>query len=970
MLETQVTRAHRGPPASDVRPWGPGRPEGTQVAAGDRRIPLTQNLSFLFTDIQGSTAMLRRLGDAYAAALAEHHRLIRAALAAHGGREVDTQGDGFFAVFTSPTACVASAADMQRAIASAVWAPGEPLRVRIGVHSGEAADTVVGLVGLDVHRAARVSGVAHGGQVVLSATTAALVRESMPAGTALRSLGFHRLKDLGSPTELFQMDVDGLEMSFPPLRSLDNPDLRHNLPSRLSLFVGRGAELEEVRSLVGTSRLVTLTGAGGCGKTRLALHVAADLLDGSGDGVWFVDLAPLTAGEQVAGAVATTLGLSGTSGGAGPGALLDALRNQQVLLVLDNCEHLVDACADLAERLLIRCPGVHVLATSREPLNVDGEHVYRVPSLATPLDDAAPDDVRHSEAVQLFADRALHHGATVDWGDGSSTQLVGRVCRRLDGIPLAIELAAARLGTLSLPELDTRLDHRFALLNRGLRTALPRQQTLLAMVEWSWDLLVPEERSLLTGLSVFAGGFDVPAVEGVAPAVAGPADALLEHLGALVDKSLVQFEPQRRTAPRYRLLETVRDFAADRLEDGGADTAGRVRAAHRHYYLTLAEAASSRLVSHGQAEWLERLDLEVDNFRTAIDLCRRENEPSEGIRLAAALRMFWKARGRAVEGADALRALLAMPSADVTGALRGRGLAALAYLSEQTGDYAAARGYTDDGLAIARAARDDALTADLLDIRAFTLLRQGQASHALPIVGEGLELARRCGDTHLVARLLAARAFALDSSGDHAAAVRDATDSVDLYRRVGDQRQVGTMVGNLGYSELSTGAFTSARAHLVESLEIARLLDDRYGVVYETFNLGLAELLAGDVEQARRLFATSLDQARRVGLTASVGYALLGLAITAPSGEDARSARLHGSADAVLASLGETAEPLEAGLREDHRRGLAAAMGPEAFDREYAAGRALNLDGALTLGIYGNPAGPTTPGPGSVTAPS
>jgi class 3 adenylate cyclase len=331
-----------------------------------------QTLTFLFTDIEGSTAMLTRLGPGYADVLADHHRIIRGGLAAHGGREIDTQGDAFFAVFTSPSACVAAAIGMQLALIRSSWPAGETVRVRMGIHSGEASQTPVGLVGLEVHRAARVAGVAHGGQIVLSAAAAALVRDSMPAGAALRDLGLHRLKDLGRPEQIFQVQADGLPADFPPLRSLDNPKLLNNLPAQVSSFIGRAAELAEVRRLIAAFRLVTLTGPGGAGKTRLALQAAAGLLDGSGDGVWFADLAPLQDADLVAVTVASVLGVQAEPGRPLTSTLAEAIGQRNLLVLLDNCEHVIDACAKLADVLLRGCPNIVLLATSRERLGIDG----------------------------------------------------------------------------------------------------------------------------------------------------------------------------------------------------------------------------------------------------------------------------------------------------------------------------------------------------------------------------------------------------------------------------------------------------------------------------------------------------------------------------------------------------------------------------------------------------------------------
>jgi predicted ATPase/class 3 adenylate cyclase len=523
-----------------------------------------ETLTFLFTDIEGSTALLARLGeDDYAQTLAGHHALIRSALAAHEGTEVDTQGDAFFAVFSSPRRCVAAVLAMQEAIDAHAWPGGEQVRVRMGVHSGEAARTASGLVGLEVHRAARVAAVAWGGQVLVSEAAAVLVRDGLPPGAALADLGSHRLKDLGRPERIFQLRAAGLQSEFPPLRSLGSPALPNNLPAQLSTFIGREREVSEIRALVESARLVTLTGAGGAGKTRLGLQVAAELLDGSGDGVWLVELATVTSQEELVPAISQALRLAVNPGRPVLEVLLDALAPQDVLIVLDNCEHLIGGCAKAAEAIMRHCPRVHLLATSREPLNIGGETIYQVPSLSLHgPGDPGFGTPGSSDAVALLAERARAQGITLP-ADEEGGLLAVSVCQR----------------SMSLAELHDRLDQRFRLLTGGSRTALERQQTLRATVGWSYSLLTAAERVLLGRLSVFAGSFDLDAAEAVCGF--GDIDALDVSglLGSLVDKSLVVAEPTAM-ALRYRLLETIRLFAAERLAEAGGQEVAAVAWMH------------------------------------------------------------------------------------------------------------------------------------------------------------------------------------------------------------------------------------------------------------------------------------------------------------------------------------------------------------------------------------------------------
>jgi predicted ATPase/class 3 adenylate cyclase len=932
-----------------------GSASSAKATAGEDELPGegmpgSRTLGFLFTDIEGSTAMLRRLGRAYAGVLADHHRLIRDALAAHGGQEMDTQGDAFFAVFGTARACAAAAIVVQQAMAAHSWPGGEKLRVRIGVHAGEAEQTETGLVGIEVHRGARIAAVAHGGQILVSAAAAALLGDSLPDGASLRDLGLHRLKDLGQPERIFQLDAPGLPTAFPALQSLDNPRLPNNLPVQASSFIGRDAELATISQRIGISRLVTLTGAGGSGKTRLALQAAAGLLDGSGDGVWFTDLAPVTDSGLVAGTVASVLSIQPEPGRPVADTLTEAIGQRSLLILLDNCEQVIDACAKLADTLLRACPHLALLATSREPLGIDGEHVYRVPSLCTPALDADLAAIRDSEAVRLLADRAAQAGAPLTL-DERTAPVIGRITRRLDGIPLAIELAAARLRGMSVTELEARLDQRFALLTGGSRAAPARQQTLLAMIGWSWDLLTGAERAMLARLSVFTDGFDLAACEAVTVGADIPDGESVAVVGSLADKSLVQFDDTAAGPGRYRLLETVRQFAARRLDEQAAGAARDARQAHLGYYLALAETAAPQLTGPDQAQWLNRLDTELGNLRAAIAFSLTQPDPEPGLRLAAALRVFWSTRVHGSEAADALRVLLDLPAGSQPSLIRARALAAAACLTEQT---TAAQGYCAEGLTIARATGDDSLVADLLAIQASLLLHAGQSAVALPLLETGLGLARRLGDPHLIARMLISRAWVTRDEGDYEGAARDAAESLALSRQAGDLRVVGVELGNLADGEIRAGELASARTHLAESLRITRELKDLEGVVVNTFNLGLVEYLSGSTATAASLFAESLDLARRWFIKANIGYGMLGLAMTrsGPAAAD-RSARLHGAADKTLEALGESPGALERQLRDADRDRLRAVMGADAFEAGYAAGRALTTDGAIQLALSG-----------------
>jgi predicted ATPase/class 3 adenylate cyclase/tetratricopeptide (TPR) repeat protein len=906
-----------------------------------------ETLTFLFTDIEGSTALLGRLGeDAYAQVLTGHHALIRSALAAHGGREIDTQGDAFFAVFSSPRGCVAAVLAMQQAIADRAWPGGEPVRVRMGIHCGEAARTATGLVGLEVHRAARVAAVAHGGQVLVSEAAAVLVRDGLPPGAALTDLGSHGLKDLGRPERIFQLHAAGLQAEFPPLRSLGNPALPNNLPVQVSAFIGRDREVAEVRALVESARLVTLAGAGGCGKTRLGLQVAAELLDGSGDGVWLAELAAVTEQDAVPAAISRALRLSVNPGRPALEALLDALAPQDVLIVLDNCEHLIGGCAKTAEAIVRRCPKVHLLATSREPLGIGGETIYRVPSLSLP----GPSDPDSSpsgscDAVALFADRARANGVALA-ADQQEGPVVVSVCRRLDGMPLAIELAAARLRSMSLGELHDRLDQRFRLLTGGSRTALERQQTLRATVTWSYSLLTGAEQLLLGRLSVFAGGFGLGAAEAVCGS--GDLDVLdvADLLGSLVDKSLVVAEPAG-TGLRYRLLETIRLFAAERLVEAGGDgEAAAVATAHRAHFLSVAETAAAYLTGPEQGRWLARLDADQANLRRAAGYAAGSRDGTGVVlRLGVALDRYWWARSRQQEAFGLLVPALRRPDASADPPLFGAALDTAAVVVFFI-DLATARQLAEQAVQAARRLGDDRLLSRALGSLCATHFFAGEPETGRPFGQESVERARRLGDDVELALSLLGYLMTTDlaRSGPLFAEAFACTE------RSGDHFINSVLHSNAGAGALETGDIPAARAHL----EAAVRAEQQIGWENATLRANLGDVLRAerDLDGARSAVEAALRIGRRNGDTWNMAGAILGLACLAgDAGDWDRAAALHGVAQAFLERTGNAWQEFTARNRRDSLDQARAHLGEEQLERAYATGMALSPEKALDLAL-------------------
>ena len=905
-----------------------------------------ETLTFLFTDIEGSTALLRRLGDAvYGQALAGHHALIRSALAAHDGREVDTQGDAFFAVFSSPRACVAAVLEMQVAIEAYSWPAAERVRVRMGIHCGEAQQTAAGLVGLEVHRAARVAAVAHGGQVLVSESAAVLVQDWLPPGAALTDLGVHRLKDLGRPERIFQLRAAALQAEFPPLRSLGNPALPNNLPAELSAFIGRDRELAEVRALVETNRMVTLTGAGGCGKTRLGLQVAAGLLGGSADGVWLVELAAVTDEDAVAPAISAALRLAPQPGRPAREALLDALAPQDALIVLDNCEHLIDACATTADAIVRRCPRVRLIATSREPLGIGGETIYRVPSLSLPAPgDSGSSVLESSDAVALFLDRASRHGVRLSL-DEQTAPLVVSVCRRLDGMPLAIELAAARLRSMSLAEMAGRLDQRFRLLTGGSRTALERQQTLRAAVGWSYSLLTGAEQVLLARLSVFADGFDLDAAEAVCGFTRIDVLNVADLLGSLVDKSLVVAEPAGGLL-RYRLLETIRLFAAEQLAEAGDDEATMVAAAHCAHFLSVAETAAAHLTGPEQGSWLARLDADQANLRRAAGhAAERPDGTALVLRLGVALERYWWARSRLQEAFGLLVPVLRRPGADSDPRLFAAALTTAASVAAVS-DNAAARQLAEQAVQVARGLRDDRLLIGALAVLCGAWCFAGEHEKGIPFGHESAERARRLGDDVLLAESMLRYLWSIGPPRN----LPLFAEAIACTERSGDLGMNASLRTNAGMVALSSGDVPGARAHLEAAARAAQATGVEFP--FATMDLGMVLREEGDPDGARSLFEAALGTSRRTGDNRGMAGSTLFLACLAGDlGDWRRAAVLHGAAQAVQDRTSIPWDWFDARYRRDSLDQARARLGDEQLEQAYAQGMRLSRDQALDLAL-------------------
>ena len=907
----------------------------------------TGTVTLLFSDIEGSTRLWGRSPDAMAPALRRHDELMRSAIEGYGGYVFKTVGDAFFAAFPSAKEAVLAARVAQAALASEPWSEEAVLRVRIALHTGECEERDGDYFGPALNRVARLEAVAHGGQVVLSRATTEMVRDYLPAGVGLRDLGTHRLKDLGRPEEVFQLDIEGLGAEFPPLRSLDNPDLRHNLPELVSSFVGRDVEVAELGQILDESRLVTLTGAGGVGKTRLALQVAAELLDGSGDGVWLVELAAVRDPDAVPAAVANALGIKEQVGRPIQDVLVAALADQHILIVLDNCEHLIGACAKLAETVVRSCPKVYLLATSRETLGIDGERVFRVPSLTVPPEGAEQlSDLAGSGAAMLFVERArtLATGFTLT---DDAAPLVGAICRCLDGVPLAIELAAARLRSMSLSHLNDRLDQRFRLLTGGSRTAMPRQQTLRAMVDWSYDLLNDFEQSVLRRMSVFVGGFDLEAAE----SVCGFGDIedfdVAGLLGSLVDKSLVVVDNSATTV-RYRLLETIRQYAAEKLGAMG-DEFARAQESHASYYVGYVRQVAQYLTGRSQETWLTRLEEEYPNLNAAAEhLVADPVAAIEALRLFGVPRRYWWCFPHRTQMMGFLDQALELAQNETAAWERAAALICKAYILGQT-DLRAQAACAHEAVSVAREAQDRELEAEALSLVCYNAYFRGALEEGLELGAEAVAIARQLGDLVVLGQALLAYA-AVVYADDAKAAEPIYREALSVVEQSGDLFTTSFLRNNYACLLLLEDRVAEARLQFEAALAITRTLVPRRtpGTLN---NLGLVLLKEGDDAGAASLFTDGLRTSRLSGDVSAPAYSTLGLAcIATRAGDVERAAILHGGANALLEAHGGAWESPEKDYRDLDIANLRSRL-DASFERFYETGVAMHRDEIVDLAL-------------------
>jgi len=851
-------------------------------------------VTLLFSDIEGSTTLARQLGERWPAVLDAHYALLRRAVAGHGGVEAGTAGDGLLAAFMSARDAVQAAADAQRALAAHDWPAGTTVCVRMGLHTGEPVLTLDGYAGLDAHRGARVMAAGHGGQVLLTAAVVEIVGADLPPGARLRDLGEYRLKDFPEAERLFQLVVAGLPETFPPPHAMGG--LPTNLPRPRTPLVGRQREKAKLVALLGGdgSRLVTITGPGGVGKTRLALQVARELLPRLSGGAFVVELAAIREPVLVMPTLAGVLGVRERAGEAVTDALVRELADRELLLVLDNFEQVVDAAPALGG-LLAATSALRLLVTSRTPLRVQGEHLFPLPPLAA------------ADAAGLFVERAHAAGRAVK-AASADQEAVAAICARLDGLPLAIELAAARTALLAPPALLRRLDRRLELLTAGARDADERHQTLQATIDWSYDLLAEPDRTLLGRLSVFAGGCTVLAAEEVCGA-----DAQFDRLGTLVDHSLLRSDVTADGEPRFAMLETIREYAARWLAASGEEET--VRRRHAEHFAALAERLEPEVRAVRDSASLDLIEGEHDNLRAATDWSAAAGRTELTLRLTGGLWWFWLVRGHWTE---------ALPRLDA--ALSAAPLAGLARAKPLLG-------------------------------RALFLVWVGQPTEAEADGRELLALAEDAGDTALKAHAIDRLALAAQSRGEYTHASAMHRQIVALSRESDDAPLLCVALGNLADISLNEGNFEQSAALSEEALQIARDIGNVERVASALDNLGSALLGLGRTIQAAERFAESLRCSAQIGSTATVGYALDGLgAVAAALGYREHAARLLGAAGAAFQTLDTTLQTFETRRHEDVLAQLRTELGADSLAAALADGQAMTPAQAAALLLSDMPA--------------
>ena len=828
-----------------------------------------QLVTFLFTDIEGSTRLAQQYRDTWEVVRKRHHAILREAMESHHGHIFQVVGDGFCAAFPTPKDSLNAAIDAQRKLQTENW-DKSPIKVRMGIHTGEAElqdNEYHGYLTLSLVQ--RLMSAGHGGQILLSHPTENLLRGQLPKNIDLRDLGEYKFKDVFKPVRVFQVIAPDLQTEFPALRALDV--FPHNLPIQLTSFIGRESEMAEAKQLLANTRLLTLTGPGGTGKTRLSLQIAQEVLPEFTNGVWLVELAPITDAKFMVQTAVAVFGITAERDRPALETLKDYLRAKSLLLILDNCEHLVEDCARFAETILQAAPNVKILATSREALGIRGEQIYHVPPLSTPQSKqlTTSEELTQFESVQLFIERAAlvspNFHLTRD-----NTSAIAQICLHLDGLPLGIELAAAHTRSMPVEQIAFHIDDRFHLLTRGSRTALPRQQTLQAAIEWSYDLLTEPERILLRRLTVFFGGWTLESAEAVCAGETIDSFAVMDLLSRLVEKSLVLLD----TAGRYKFLETIRQYARDKLLESGEIQAIRQR--HLMYFLVFTETKGTETLGSNQIAALQQLDEEYENIREAMDWAIETGQMEEATRIGMALApVYWQSRALFQEAYDKMTLILNHPATTKEKLFRAAALTAsvfYAYASFMKWDLKQSQAMIEEAIEILELAGEQGKSylAMVYGLWGFCMVGKDNAV-AKKALDTGLAMAREVNDQYGLANLTEFRGNLARIQQDYFRAQELSNEAIRLFREMGNYYGIARGLGNIGLVFYSQGDYPGAQKYFEEALAIYRNIADKSNLIFLLGYLGRIFTLTAKYVQARELFEEGLSLAKDRGSTQQIG---------------------------------------------------------------------------------------------------
>lgn len=949
-------------------------------------------VTFLFTDIEGSTWLAQEQPGEMAAILARHHEILHQSIQSHHGYVFQIVGDSFAVAFHSASDALNAALNAQRILQNEPWAPA-PIKVRMGIHTGTAQlnedKQYSGYATLASTQ--RIMSAGHGGQVLLSGVTRELVRDTLPTEAELLDLGEKRLKDLLHPEHLYQLNISGLLSTFPPLKTLDS--FPNNLPTQLTSFIGRENEIAEIKQELDRHRLVTLTGAGGAGKTRLSLEVGATCLEQDKNGVWFVELASLTDPSLIIGAVMSVIGLHEKSNDINP--LARYIGNQSLLLVLDNCEHLIEDCARLVESLMKLCPKLHVLATSREAFGIAGEQSYHVPSLPFPDPKHLPslDEIARCESVQLFVERVKTYIPSFSLTEKNASS-IAQICCRLDGIPLAIELAAARVKVMSVEQLAARMGDLFSLLTSGNRTALPRQQTLRALIEWSYDLLSESEKSLFRRLAAFSGGWSLEAAESIC-SVEGSGTSVLDDLARLVDKSLVVKEEHDDEA-RFQMLETIRQyaefkmFASEEVED--------VKNRHRDWFMQLAEEAEPKLRTGEQLTWLNRLEMEHDNLRAAIKWSIEQKHVEQALRIPSALAYFWEIHGQDEEGRNWLNQAVTLeaqsserkyPYAWATAVVGlfslsyylsdvknhksrleealdifresgdtfkvGQTLYYLAYIPGLTGEPETARSIYQEGLNAYQSINDSWGMGQCLHCMAHLVEEQGNIEESRTLYNKSVELIKWAGDRFSLYHPVGDMGRLAAIKGDTKAAKDIFQESLQVFEELGSRGWISSTYSELARIYYSEGEYQKALEYFEEAIALSEKSGNLRDSLWMRAHKAYTVLRQGNVLKAREEFENTLRRIQKADNLIGMVFVIEGLAsLNVYQAQFERAARLFAWADGIREKIDNHRPAPEQASVEKDLAVIHSTLNDTEFEKLLAEGRGMTMEEIIEFALEEN----------------